>query len=185
MINAIIEKAGKTNRLSYIDVAKGILILLVVYDHLPDVYLTILEQSNAQMDWLNEQQWIYKLFFMPAFFCITGFCTNFKKSLKPFFISNFKSLIVPNIVFGLLFGLGWKHIFLRGGSFWFLSALFVSKMIYWALFNYLPKFRIIRIVILIILVCIGFLMNHVSSRYDLWYFHYAFSLSNPLAGLKS
>lgn len=176
MFNNKIDNARNTDRVSYIDVAKGILILLVIYDHLPDVFLTILEQSNAHIDWLNEQQWTYKLFFMPAFFCMTGFCANFKKSLKPFIISNFKSLIVPNIVFGLLLGLEWKYIFLRGGSFWFLSALFLSKLIYWILINYLPKSRIIRLFVLIILAFVGFLMNHISPRYDLWYVHYAFSL---------
>lgn len=60
-------------RISYIDVAKGLLILLVVYDHLPDVYMYLLKNSNPYINYLDEQQWLFKLFFMPAFFCIISF----------------------------------------------------------------------------------------------------------------
>ena len=102
-----------SERIPYIDVAKGILILLVVYDHLPDVYMYLLNLSNSHIEYLNDTQWIFKLFFMPAFFCITGMCSNFNKNFKPFLISNLKTLIVPNVLLGIIVGL---HLNMGGGS---------------------------------------------------------------------
>lgn len=100
-------------RLSYIDVAKGLLILLVVYDHLPDMYMYKLNLSNEYIEYLDKTQWVYKLFFMLAFFCITGMCSNFNKDFKTFFISNYKSLIIPNVILGMILEPTW----LGGGNF--------------------------------------------------------------------
>lgn len=170
-------------RLAYIDVFKGILILFVVYDHLPDVYMYVLKQENSYMASLDEEQWLFKLFFMPAFFLATGFCSNFNKKFLPFVVSNTKSLLVPNICFGFLLGLmhvssiEWKSILLHGGAFWFLSSLYMAKLIYWILIRYLGNNELLRWMILIGLVFIGFLLNSISINYDIFYFHYAFSLA--------
>ncbi len=96
------ENVTTHKRITYLDVAKGLLFLMVIYDHLLDVYLTLLEHDNYFIEHLNEGQWIYKLFFMPAFFCITGMCSIFNKKFTPFLISNFKTLIIPNLVFSVL-----------------------------------------------------------------------------------
>ena len=169
-------------RLTYIDVAKGILILLVIFDHLPDVYLYVLGNKNDFLEFLNDTQWIYKLFFMPAFFVITGMCSNFNKPFASFFISNFKTLIIPNFLIGVL--LPPTRILSKviegvfyGGGFWFLSALFVSKMIYWLLNKYCDSKKVLRLTILMILAALGLFLNLMPQKYDLWYFHYAFSLS--------
>lgn len=175
------EKIMTHKRITYLDVAKGLLILLVIYDHLPDVYLTLLERDNLFIEYLNEGQWIYKLFFMPAFFCITGMCSNFNKKFHPFLISNFKTLIIPNLVFSVLLNPVdpniLKILLLGGGAFWFLTALFLAKVIYWLINKYFPSNPIIRIFILISMVFIGFVFNNVSPRYDIWNFHYAFNLA--------
>lgn len=116
-------------RFSYIDVAKGILILMVVWDHLPDVYIYLLKQTNIHIEWLDRTQWLFKIFFMPAFFCITGFCSNFNKDFKSFFVSNAKSLLIPNILLGMIVShsIGVGRVIMYGGSFWFLSALFWQR----------------------------------------------------------
>lgn len=168
-------------RLHYIDIAKGLLILLVIYDHLTDMYLYSLKLHNNYISELNNWQWIYKLFFMPAFFAITGMCSNFDKPFIPFIKNNFKSLIVPNIIIGILLS---PHIILLklwgailyGGTFWFLSALFVAKIIYWLLHKYLQDKVVWRVFILLLLTLIGFAFNVMPEKYDFWYFHYAFSL---------
>lgn len=162
-------------RIPYIDVAKGILILLVVYDHLPDVYMYLLNLSNYHIELLDEWQWIFKLFFMPAFFCITGMCSNFNKQLRPFLLSNIKSLLFPNIIWGLLLGTKAGVVILHGGAYWFLSALFVSKMIYYCVIRISDK-ALLRFLILLCLVFIGFALNGIPEKYDIWYFHYAFCL---------
>lgn len=163
-------------RISYIDVAKGILILFVVYDHLPDIYMYILKLSNSHIEWLDEWQWVYKIFFMPAFFCITGMCSNFNKKFMPFLISNLKTLILPNIVFGVILHKDILGIFLHGGAFWFLSALFLSKIVYYYI-NSISKSSFIRFSILLLLVFVGFSLNSIPVIYDLWFFHYAFCLT--------
>lgn len=72
-------------------------------------------------------------------------------------------------------GLG--AVILHGGSFWFLSSLFVAKIIYWLLIRSNHKNIFFRIVILSILVGVGFLLSDIPIKYDIWYFHYAFSLA--------
>lgn len=163
-------------RIPYIDVAKGILILLVIYDHLPDVFMYLLKMSNTHVESLNEWQWVYKLYFMPAFFCITGMCSNFHKDFYTFIWSNFKILIIPNIVWGVILNHDFGGVFLHGGGFWFLSALFVSKMSYYTIVKYLDNF-LQRIVLLLFFVVIGFWLNGISAKYDIWFFHYALCLT--------
>ncbi len=171
--NQHIEQKG--NRIHYIDIAKGILILFVVYDHLPDVYMYLLKLSNYYIELLDEWQWIFKLFFMPAFFCITGMCSNFNKNVRTFLLSNVKTLIFPNIIWGLLLGTKLGDVILHGGAYWFLSALFVSKMLYYCIIRISDK-ALLRFFILLCLVFIGFSLNGMHNKYDIWYFHYALCL---------
>ena len=83
---------------------------------------------------------------MPAFFCITGFCTNFGKgSVLSFIFKKFKTLVVPNIIVSL--GIPFVSLAIHGncgswnllqtifdfvstGGFWFLDALFFATLIY-------------------------------------------------------
>lgn len=136
-----------SGRLHFVDVDKGLLILIVVVHHVFQVMRTdgILPVESVYMERL------YASFFMPAFFFVTGYCSNFNKPFKQFLISNVKSLIVPALIFFLLnrstemlyfqkFSCGnvllvLKQMFLSGGT-WFLTALFWAKMIYWWLRRY-------------------------------------------------
>ena len=68
-------------RFQYIDIMKGILILLVVYGH------TVWQAHevgihNQTIEMLGETGFLYEPFYMAAFFAITGYCSNFKKSYK-------------------------------------------------------------------------------------------------------
>lgn len=178
-------------RLNYIDIAKGILILLVIIDHIPDVYL-LHDASNANMLLLNEWQWVYKCFYMPAFFIITGYCSNFNKDFNPFLISNIKTILIPSMVIGAIvycFNCNFNadnvadtiiHILITcvrfGGFYWFLGALFLSKLFYWFL-NKKLKNDILIACILIILTGGGLLLNKLNGRYDVWYLRYALVLN--------
>ena len=86
------------------------------------------------------------------FSCITGYTTNFKKNFLDFFFSSLKSLIIPAFCFSiitcLLYGLLFQdlyfiHLFLKKeywGTgflfFWFLNALFLSRLFCWVLVKY-------------------------------------------------
>ena len=83
-------------RLEYIDVAKGIMISLLVFHHYPSSMGGI---AVAHIDEIKCWQEWFIVFFMPAFFFITGFCSNFNKPFKEFLISNLKVLLIPAILF--------------------------------------------------------------------------------------
>lgn len=66
------------DRFHYIDIAKGILILLVVIHHQPQLAAEF-GISNPFLAALACSSDYFNAFFMPAFFVITGYCTNFQK----------------------------------------------------------------------------------------------------------
>lgn len=80
---------------------------------------------------------------MPAFFVITGFCTNFNKQFKDFTINNLRTLMIPALSLSMISGLIETQniqclrsimdlkFWLNGFSFWFFPALFISKELYW------------------------------------------------------
>ena len=142
---------------------------------------------------MRSWQWIHVSFFMPAFFIITGLCSNFEKEFKPFFISNVRTILIPAIVFDLLFFtipclfMGqdpWiivmtgfvKRALAFGGVFWFLPCLFLSKLIFWTFHKYTPNFILWSI--LIALVILGFVLHHFSLfPQKWWYVHQVFDLT--------
>lgn len=85
------------NRLDYIDLAKAILILMVMVGHIQNVceQLSIKDRLCQDIDYLEN---FWGPFFMPAFFFITGYCSSFGKRRETFIISNLKSLIIPAIL---------------------------------------------------------------------------------------
>ncbi len=104
------------------------------------------------------------------FSCITGYTTNFKKNFLDFFFSSLKSLIIPAFCFSiitcLLYGLLFQdlyfiHLFLKKeywGTgflfFWFLNALFLSRLFCWVLVKYV-KYDILGGGILLVLMLLG------------------------------
>ena len=128
-------------RIHYFDVAKGILILMVAYGH---VWYTICHNSgfnNIFMSQLYDFSNIWVVFYMPAFFVITGRSSNYNCSWKSFLYKQVKTLLVPAFTLALLihaiewlftghgFYIGIK-VFMKGVSYWFIFALFAAKMIY-------------------------------------------------------
>ena len=98
------ETACSTNnqeRLSYLDVAKGLGILLVVLHHIVNV-CNRLGLNNTTLQLLDRQNVLYCCFFMQMFFMVSGYCTNFNKPFKSFLLSRTKTLLVPFLFFGVL-----------------------------------------------------------------------------------
>ena len=64
-------------RISYIDIAKGILISLLVLHHLIWTSVTFVKVPNDFLNTLYELQMpLFVGYFIQAFFVISGFCTN-------------------------------------------------------------------------------------------------------------
>lgn len=138
------------SRLHYIDVFKGLLIITVVIHHAPLVCAKFCNPYLA-IYWINN---LILAFFMPAWFVATGFSSNFNKPFLPYLWSNFKGIMIPcftlyciNHVLHSLNSLlfedaswmtlsyilnpGIRTFISKGGFYWFLSALFIAKIVYW------------------------------------------------------
>lgn len=177
-------------RLHYIDVAKGILIIMVVYGHIYGVLHQANIENNAT-NWIHQSCNLFVSFYMPAFFVITGFCSNFRKSFLLLLFQSFKTIVLPGITISLLLNIRHidheflcslaKKILLYGGSYWFLSSLFLAKIFYWVVINKVDKIRN-QIIIGILLFIIGLVTHFVYDGPELWWFIHALCLA-PFIGM--
>lgn len=180
------EIKAKKERLHYVDVSKGLLALMVVLSHLQNVAVS-LDIENTLCKSIDSLEVFWCPFFMPAFFILTGFCSNFNKEFKSFLISNFKTLIIPSIF--LAFIVRWingiadgvttpqYYMFIGMGIIktcgnWFLPALFVSKIVYWFLNKYVKSIYIIAIITIVLFYLGYFLYTFVPSLPNLWSWKY-------------
>ena len=135
---------GKGKRLHYMDIAKGILILLLIEHHRGHIQsYNGIDTSMFDMH-LGNWQLMFICFFMQAFFFISGYCSNFKKPAKNFVWTQVKGILIPTIFFQIgwciFFSLNfatytWKQDILNipNTTYWFLIALFFSKIIVYTL----------------------------------------------------
>ena len=131
-------------RFHWVDIAKGLLIILLLVHHFSSV-IRRLGIDSDQFWFVSCWQIIYTCFFMQAFFFLSGYCSNFSHSAKTFFTKLLKQLIIPFVCFQLIIcvfntygehGFSLKAIFdywlsVNGTTLWFLNALIVSKIIVW------------------------------------------------------
>lgn len=151
---------GNIARLNYLDVAKGIAIILVVLGHanFGDNYLC---------NWISS-------FHMPIFFIVSGILLSFKDNWKDqdmngIVIKKAKQLLYPYFTFSLLMILYHIVVALKNGTyselrnrilqticlygadtFWFLSTLFIAEVIFIAIYKYAKKKWIYFLIIFIV-----------------------------------
>ena len=188
-------------RLKYIDIAKGILIFLVIIHHLPQLAIEY-GISNDFLLLLDAFSDYYVAFFMPAFFIITGICTNFTKlSFGKFVQHQFATIMLPAFCLGAVSvwisllakgctipleycKIGFKTFIVSGGPFWFLTALFLSKIFFRIWLEVLFKLKVyggrlyilyttIFCLLLYILGCICF----QNKIFNIWQFEHALVLT--------
>lgn len=103
-------------RVHWIDIAKGLMILGMVLNHIP-----ILCGSNGVV--LSSFPWgmtlgnAYGVFTMQSFFVLSGYTSNFDQTPSVFFIKQIKGLILPYVTFTLVC-YGFAH-YAWGDSFWY------------------------------------------------------------------
>lgn len=178
-------------RIRYIDVAKGILILMVVMHHVPQV------GYKLGLDWEKYFEYYHTFvmpFFMPAFFVITGYCSKFNKPFKQFLLGNAKTIILPAFMLGAIqnwislaselctdpieyMKLGFRTLLLYGGPYWFLSALFLSKMLYWLINHICKENRIYTASLLLVSLVLGVWLHGRYANYNYWYIDHALVLA--------
>lgn len=166
-------------RLHNVDIAKGILILMLPIHH----YLSALSRLglSTSHDWIiTKYQYILACFFMSAFFVISGYCSNLNKTNKEFWKGNLKGIILPYITFttiscfidlvqhGNINKLVVSFVnYQTHCNLWFLFALIGSKTIVYYLHTLLPSPRshsiLIHFICLILLLVGVFGNNHYST----------------------
>ena len=119
-------------RTAYFDNAKAILIYLVVLGHLMSGYL-------KQNEYVDTLYLIIYLFHMPAFILISGHFSRKIKGAKDL-TKIAKTLLLPYVIFQLLYSLYYKNIFGDGVeieflepryALWFLLSMMMWKMMLW------------------------------------------------------
>lgn len=179
------------NRIGYYDIAKGVLILLVVIGHVKWRAECANISITKEISVTESISSFWYPFFMPAFFFITGRCSNFNLNFKNSIIKNFRTLIIPSFLLGVincwmsnLLNLDFiirhylspfspKTILIYGGGNWFLVALFLSKVIYSLIFR---KLKTIQSTLGIsVLYVIGVYCYNMQIC-NVWYYQHAFML---------
>ena len=172
----------KPQRYKFIDVAKGILIICVFTGHLN--WLAVGKGiSSSYIGTIDEIARVWSSFFMAAFFFISGYCSNFNKEYRTFFLNDLRSLIVPSITLAILpIGIIWAftgqwdlssirpyHLVRFISCHWFLPALFWAKQIHF----FCRKIGIVSCTIVyLILGCIGVFLSHRVMDY--WWMQHSF-----------
>lgn len=98
-----------TDRIEYIDIAKGILIIFVVFGHITTLPHILTYGMKA----------VITTFHMPAFFIINGMLTKAEKiqktPVKQFLLNRSYRLLIPYVFFEIMGGL-WQMLFMGRGS---------------------------------------------------------------------
>ena len=163
-------------RISYIDIAKGILISLLVLHHLIWTSVTFVKVPNDLLNALYDLQMpLFVGYFIQAFFVISGFCSNFSIPWRDFLWKQVKTLLVPNIAFTLLIHLyhgdfsgSLYDIIERGGWLWFVTALFVSKIVYYFVRRWIGNEYVI-FGLFLVASFVGVCLNDRDAFFNYWW----------------
>lgn len=152
----LVNVSKKSERIEFIDVFRGIGILLMIAGHI---------NFGEKFDYFIHA------FHMPMFFFISGyFYKNKDIDFKSFIFKKIKSLLIPYISFGVFHYIVWliffregnilrplKHLLLDNtndmpiaGALWFLTSLFLVDVIYYFLRKYVKISYVLNIIIFLI-----------------------------------
>lgn len=164
-------------RLHYIDVAKGMLILMVIATHIDG--MTSDDGLSTDSLWTigGGIRYCWGCFFMQAFFVLNGFTSHFDKPFSSFLKSNIRTLLVPCIFFSVLTKLltgivydEWSLYTVTGDerriwldeTYWFLEALFLARIVFWLTLKYIGK-AWQRWTTMFLLLIAGVWLNHLMD----------------------
>lgn len=171
------EKVLQKERLHWVDVAKGILIVFVAMVHIIGRGEE-LRISCPAIDAIGPIASVL-CFRMPAFFILAGFWGKYDMSFKKFVLKNAKGMLLPLIIFSYMGGVIHEvsYEFLKGSynagalewpflnislDYWFVLALFLAKCVYWAVCRISAK-QVVRL-----LICVGIYALGVLSL-EAWF----------------
>ena len=113
----IFAVAMDRNRIEYIDLAKGICMVLVVLGHFQEKYgYAKLQELNCTLSYIR----------MPLYFFLSGIFFKTYGSFRYFLTKKTNHLVIPYLVFLLL-----GFVTFRNFPIWFLSSLFYSNILFY------------------------------------------------------
>ena len=168
-------------RTSFIDIAKGILILVVIFHHIMFAANEVKVSGDFSLNLYLLP--LYASWFMPAFFVITGYCSNFNKDFSVFIINNMRTLLWPAITFFLMTTIYGLILFpditsigdtlatipIRGFN-WFLMAMFISKMLYWFI-NRCVQNNVLKGIFVVMIAVAAIFFNDINFLNGNWFHH--------------
>lgn len=184
--NAPFKKGSDSNRLVYIDVTKGYLMIMVLFHHILWILIDLQKINNEVLFALNSLQRLFLCFFMPCFFIISGYCSSFKGNTTAFIIKGFKQLIIPNCFFSILHMIITDNVSIErylsiiinyGGYFWFLSAIFCSRVLLFILKKKIANSNTLIIILLLLSILTILAKNYKLITHNYWYLYHAFSFT--------
>jgi len=168
-----------------LDVAKGLLILIVIFHHIVFAGNEFEVGDGIKKNFVLLP--LYCSWFMPAFFVITGHCSNFDKPFKQFLIINLKTIFWPALT-GFIIAIGfrsmvegsievffseWRRISILGFN-WFLTSMFCARLLYWAVNRYILQWSR-RFLLLLMIAAFAIYANDINLFGDNW-IHYRHTL---------
>lgn len=100
------------NRIEWIDQLKGLMLLLVIIEHIGDI-----------PSYLSPTIYYWGGSAMPVYFAISGYLFSVKRPPKVFFKNKIESLLIPYILISFLLVTFDKNIYLQGGGDYFFKEL--------------------------------------------------------------
>lgn len=168
---------SQKQRIAYFDIAKGIMIAYLIIHHIVDYGSKEYGLSgNCLFKIISEvQRPIMLCYFMPAFFLITGFCSNYNDVFRSFFVKQVRTLLFPAFLVTFIY-YSYKYpimiiidnIIMKGGMYWFLTSLFFAKILYWFMNKHIKN----KYVILFFLICLSFIgitIHEYNLIPNIWY----------------
>lgn len=171
-----------SERIRYFDIAKGVLIILLVFAHFRSAVIR-LPYESPYFEYVYGWNNIFTCFYMPAFFLISGYCSNFKKPCYYFFISLLKSLLLPIITISLLTVtvsslIYHENVFSnivssasRGFGLWFLWALLWGKSIVYLVERIKMTWGGYKLGIMFLILVTGVLLYSYIGLEVLYFYH--------------
>lgn len=180
-------------RIPIVDIAKCLLIMLVYWFHIPRIYLGWLHGTNSVLMTIDSiNSLLFTSFFIVAFFILSGYFLNTQRSLLEVTRRDALTLLLPALtlsvvtnVFYSIYSGAWEWRFILYTKpnywfdtlgFWFLSALFISKLIAQLLIRYVKKVPVI-ILVTFCLCALGLMLrNGLLHSINFFHYHEAFML---------
>lgn len=171
-----------SNRIKFIDVARGIAIILIILGH------TIVHSSNCEMIY----KFIYS-FHVVLFFILSGYVFKRNEKFYKFVVNKFMRIMIPYFIWAILFlipymllgkeiannletnssfelftqikniiiGNGNNNALKQNSSLWFLPALFSMNIIYYWIIGFIEERPKYRFKLLLLLFIIGYISSNL------------------------